>query len=473
MKQLKYIELEATLKKRILAHGFMPTGKLPSVRELCKLQNLSKATVLHALHRLESQGFIYVKPKSGYFVTQTKPVKRAIPKQIATPLTPQNVSVPTILKDIMTRSAAFDILPSAGIPSDAAHLTILNRHITKAFRTSSDQKAFYYNNSDGNLALKYALLSHYHTLKQKPDELCITNGCQHSLFISLMATCSPGDTVAVESPTFYGVLQILEQLDLKILEIECDPEHGLSIVDLTKKITQWPIKACVVSPNYSTPTGAYMPQNAREALLKLAIQRNFCIIEDDIYGDLSFPPFYSEPLKSLDTRGEVILCSSFSKSLSRDLRIGWVFGGKWHEKITQLKLVTQLSSCESIQQGLASFIEGGHYRRYLNKHVYAIKQQQQQLINFLQSHWPEEIRFTQAHGGISMWVELDESIDTQKSYNEILQQGIVMTPGSLFSASGQYKNFLRLSYIHPFTKKREVAIKKLFCTLFAKKTQNV
>ena len=468
MKQFKYTELEAILKKKIDANSFTPTGKLPSVRELCKLQGLSKATVLHSLHRLESQGLIYAKPKSGYFVTQIKPPKRVLPKQIKTSSTPRNVSVPAILKDIMTRSAAFDILPSAGAQEDATHLTVLNRHLNKAFRSSQSQKAFYYNSSDGDLRLKHAIINHYGGLNQKPDELCITNGCQHSLFISLMATCSPGDTVAVESPTFYGVLQILEQLNLKIIEVACDPEHGISIDDLTKKIAKWPIKACVVSPNYSTPTGACMPHRAREELLKLAVKSDFCIIEDDIYGDLAFPPFVSESLKSLDTQGQVILCSSFSKSLSRDLRIGWVFGGKWHDKITQLKLVTQLSSCGSIQQGLATFIEDGHYRRYLNKHVYAIKQQQAELINFLQTHWPEDIRFTQANGGISMWVELDESIDTQKSYNEILQQGIVMTPGSLFSASGQYKNFLRLSYIHPLTKAREVAIKKLFSTLLAK-----
>lgn len=470
MKQFKYSELEATLKKKIVTTGFAPTGKLPSVRALCKLQSLSKATLLHSLRRLEARGLIYAKPKSGYLVNQTNPPISAPIKQSTVPSTPQNVSIPAILKDIMTRGAAFDILPRE-TPHDCTHLIMLNRHLNKALRSTQSQKAFYYSRPDGDVRLKQAIINHYGTLNQNPEQLCITNGCQHSLFISLMATCSAGDTVAVESPTFYGVIQILEQLELKIIEIACDPKLGMSIDDLTEKVKKWPIKACVVSPNYSTPSGALMPHKAREQLLNLALSNQFCIIEDDVYGDLAFPPFTSEPLKSIDTQGQVILCSSFSKSLSRDLRLGWVLGGKWHNKITQLKLVTQLCSSESIQQGVATFIEDGHYRRYLNKHTYELKQQQVELIRFLNTYWPNDIRYTHANGGISMWIELHPSINTQKSYDEVLAQGIVMTPGSLFSASGRYKNFLRLSYVHPLTEKRKAAIKKLFNSLLAKKSR--
>ena len=142
-----------------------------------------------------------------------------------------------------------------------------------------------------------------------------------------------------------------------------------------------------------------------------------------------------------------------------------MFGGKWHDRIAQLKLVTQLSSSESTQQGVATFLEEGHYRRYLAQQVSTLKQQQRELMSLLSTHWSDQIRYTQAQGGISMWVELDESINTQHSYNKVLEHGVIMTPGSLFSASGQYKNFLRLSYIHPLTEKRQAAVKKLFSVL--------
>ena len=467
MSQFKYLELEHLLRKDIKANHFLPSGKLPSVREMCQNLGFSKATVLHALHRLEAEGLIFSKPKSGYFVKATTPNDRLSPKRINPPAAPRDVTVPAILKDIMTRSAAFDILPTAGVTNDANHLITLNRHLSKALRSRPTQKALYYNDSSGDMRLKDAIVTHYRhrSLNQDPSQVCITGGCQHALFISLMATCSPGDTVAVESPAFYGVLQIMEQLKLKIIEVAADPREGLSVEDLVEKITEWPIKACIVSPNYATPTGAFMPEKARRALINLAVEKNFCIIEDDIYGDLAFPPFTAEPLKKFDPNGQVILCSSFSKSLSRDLRIGWVFGGKWHDKITQLKLVTQLSSSESTQQGLATFLEEGHYRRYIAQQVNTLKQQQRDLMTLLDTHWSDKIRYTHAQGGISMWVELDETINTQRSYNKVLEQGVIMTPGSLFSASGQYKNFLRLSYIHPLTEQRQAAVKKLFDVL--------
>ena len=467
MSQFKYLELEQLLRKDIKANHFLPSGKLPSVREMCQNLGFSKATVLHALHRLEAEGLIFSKPKSGYFVKTASQNDRLPPKRINPPAAPRDVTVPAILKDIMMRSAAFDILPTAATSHDARHLVTLNRHLSKALRSRATQKALYYNDSSGDMRLKDAIVSHYRHrgLNQDPSQVCITGGCQHALFISLMATCSPGDTVAVESPAFYGVLQIMEQLKLKIIEVATDPAEGLSIEDLAEKITEWPIKACILSPNYATPTGAFMPEKARRELINLAVDNDFCIIEDDIYGDLSFPPFTAEPLKKLDTEGNVILCSSFSKSLSRDLRIGWVFGGKWHDRITQLKLVTQLSSSESTQQGVATFLEEGHYRRYLAQQVSTLKQQQRELMSLLSTHWSDQIRYTQAQGGISMWVELDESINTQHSYNKVLEHGVIMTPGSLFSASGQYKNFLRLSYIHPLTEKRQAAVKKLFSVL--------
>ena len=101
-----------------------------------------------------------------------------------------------------------------------------------------------------------------------------------------------------------------------------------------------------------------------------------------------------------------------------------------------MKLVTQLSSSESTQQGLATYLEEGHYRRYLAQQVNTLKQQQRELMMLLDIHWSDKIRYTHAQGGISMWVELDESINTQRSYNKVLEQGVIMTPGSLFLGIG-------------------------------------
>lgn len=466
MKSFRYAELSRLLREEIKRGRWQPSERLPSVRQLCVLHDVSKATVLHALHQLEAENLIVARPKSGYFV-QRPETEHPQPKRIETPSMPCAVTVPAIFRDIMTRSAAFDIYPAAGPGETENHLLTLNRCLGKALRSQPDKKATYYNEPAGDLRLREALSQHYRHrgIESRAMDYCITSGCQHALFLALMATCSPGDTVAVESPAFYGVLQIMEQLKLKIIEISSDPETGLQVDELEQKIAQWPIKACVVTPNFSTPTGSMMSEEAKKQLVKLACRHDFCVIEDDIYGDLAFASVLATPLKHFDIDDRIILCGSFSKSLSRDLRLGWVMGGKWHNAITQLKLITQLASSQSVQQGVAAFMEEGHYRRYLHHYVQRLKRQRDDLITLLQSGWKEHIRFTQASGGLSMWVEMDESVDTQKAYNDILSYGIILTPGPLFSASGLYKNYLRLSFAQPVTERRETAFHTLFAYL--------
>jgi len=184
------------------------------------------------------------------------------------------------------------------------------------------------------------------------------------------------------------------------------------------------------------------------------------VIEDDIYGDLAFetrPP----PLKVLDDQERVILCSSFSKALSRDLRIGWISGGRWHDKITHLKLVTHLASSQSLQQGLATFMAEGSYRRHLSHYRQTLKQQRNQLVDAIRHYWPTSTLFSVPDGGLALWLEMDASLDIQAAYPRALEKGIILTPGSLFSATGQYRNYLRLSFTHPITNKRETALKQL------------
>ena len=466
MVAFRYEALEVLLRQHIQAGRYKVGEKLPSVRTLCQQHELSKATVTHALHKLEADQLIYAVPKSGYFVAEASSDLNT-PRKIPTPSIPAQVNVPDIFRDIMSRSAAFDLLPSDRSTATAQHLINLNRMISKASRFHPEQKAHYYDEPKGLLKLRSAIVELYRQRNTHltEEDLCITSGCQHALFLALMATCQRGDTVAIESPAFYGALQQLEQLGLHAIEISSDPNTGLDLQELADKSQDWPIKACIVTPNFHTPTGAKMPLANMKALVDLANQHDFYVIEDDIYGELSFRNERCPPLKSLCSQGRVILCSSFSKCLSRELRIGWIAGGRVHDKIVQLKLITQLANPQAVQEGLAEFINQGHYRRYVNQRRQHLKEQRDQLIAELKQHWGTHIKFTHPNGGMSCWLELPSHIDTQKSYKALLEKGIVLTPGVLFSAHGLYKNHMRLSFSHPLTEARRAALHTLFRTL--------
>lgn len=467
MKKYQYKIIAEILEKKISDKLWIGGEKLPSIQKLVEQYQVSKNTVIHALRELEASGLIEARPKTGNFVTNLFEQKSPISLSSET-LAPKAVNLSGLFNDIMQRGAAFDILPHGSNTPPSNHIKTLNRYLSKAQRSHSQQKVMQYDSPLGSVDLRFQIKEHYRSvgLNISAADYCITNGCQNSLFLALMATCQSGDNVAIESPAFYGVLQLLDQLQLNVIEISSSPIDGIDPHALENAVQKWKIKACVVTPSFATPSGANMPNANKKRLVELANRFDIALIEDDIYGDLHFTE-RAPPLKAFDSQNRVILCSSFSKSLSRDLRLGWIAGGRWHDKINRIKLVTQLASSQSIQQGMYTFMAEGYYRRHLNLYRQTLKRQRDQLIICLQKYWPSSIRFSIPSGGLAIWVQIDEQLDTSQFYYLALNQGIVLTPGALFSASGYYKNCLRLSFAHPTVGHRENAIRKLADLLWA------
>lgn len=455
----KYQTLENTLQQSIETGRWRPGERLPSIRTLCHRYGFSKITVQHALQRLEARGLVQARERSGFFVAAGHR-EFDTPRQASTLAAPKPVSVSQVFQDIMTRSAAFDLLPDHRSEVTPPGIIQLNRSIGRALRRQSVSFQYYDEPAgDPELRSQLALRSARRGWTAEADQFCITSGCQQSLFLALMAVCQAGDVVAVEAPGFYGVLQLLEQLQLKVVEIPASPNSGMDIQALEETLQTWNIKACVVSPAFATPTGAVMPHEARLRLLELADQHQLAIIEDDIYGEsgwLNVP----DTLKAMDESDCVIHCSSFSKVLSRDLRLGWVAGGRWHHKILQLKLTSQLASSRFLQQGVADFIAEGGYSSFLRRYRHSLSQQRDHLLELL-GDWPVPLRATAPHGGLALWVELPPEVDTLSLYAKTLKEGIIITPGSLFSVSGKFSNCLRISFAHPWDNARVAALRRL------------
>ena len=460
-KQYRYEQLAKSIKKQIKDNRWLVGERLPSIRQLSDLNQLSKNTVIQALHLLEAEGILEARPKKGYFVlARHQLTPPSSPKNVQ--LKPIAVEVPDLFQNIMMRSAAFDVFPGGPQPQATSHLVSLNRHLGRALRSQPQKKAMYYDEPLGHEQLRFQLSEHYRSIGLGLDssDLCITSGCQQALFLALMACCQPGDNVAIESPAFYGVLQLSQRLKLNVIEIPASSTNGIDIDVLKEAAKKWEIKACVVTPAFATPTGASIPELNKQQIIELANQYDMTVIEDDIYGDLCFGE-RPQPLKSFDTEGRVILCSSLSKSLSRDLRVGWVAGGQWHKDILRLKLLTQLASNQSTQQGLTSFLAEGYYRRHLYQYRQMLRRQRDQLVQSLRVEWPGVIRFSIPDGGLSLWIELDKCINTTAIYQEAIKQDIVLTPGALFATDKRFKNYLRLSFAHPTEGKRLNAIQTL------------
>lgn len=459
---LLYVSLSRSLTEQINSGLIKPGEKLPSIRGLMKQYGVSKNTAINALSDLEAKGLIEARNKVGFFVSNSAAFQQRTPRQHFPQLVSESITLSDVFHQVMLKGAAFDVLPSSGDESPSNALLSLNKHIRRAFRQDVQYRSSHYDIPQGDAELRYQISSRYRqrNINITDTELCITSGCQHGLMLALMATCEAGDTVVVESPTFYGSLALLAQLKLNVIEISSSPVTGLDITQFEQALSKWPVKACIVTPNFATPTGSLMPEENRGHFMDLANQYDLAVIEDDIYGELSFTQPVSA-LKTYDQQQRVILVSSFSKSLSRDLRIGWVAGGRWQQKIEQLKLTSQLASSPSVQQGLAEFIKTGEYRRHINCFSQQLEQRKHQLLNLLHQYWPNSTRFTNPSGGLAIWVELDKRQDSQKLFQSLYQQGIVITPGMLFSFNNQYKHCLRISFQQNFNDMRTDAIRRI------------
>lgn len=470
--EFRYFALEQQLREAIRARRWAVGERLPSIRQLCRDHGLSKATVQHALHRLEASGLVVSRPKSGFFVAAAAAEPLPQPLSRSSVMAPAPVSVSELFQDIMRRSAAFDLLPevSRGQPSPgpaSPGLAALNRAVGRALRRERGDNAQYYDNPAGHEGLREQLSLHHARRGWHAglDDFCVTSGCQHALFLSLLSVCRAGDVVAVESPGFYGTLQLLEQLGLQALEVPTSAQTGMDVDALAQMLERWPVRACVVTPAFATPTGASLQLSAQRQLLALAERHDFAVIEDDINADLGFERV-PDPLKAIDRDQRVILCGSFSKSLSRDLRLGWVSGGRWHEPILRAKLVSQLASCRYQQQGVADFLAEGAYTSHLRRQRKALRQQRDQLLDALHRS-ALACSVSAPQGGLAVWVEVDRALDTVALYPQALAAGVVITPGPLFSASGQFRRCLRIAYAHAWSEQRRAALLRLIELLAA------
>jgi DNA-binding transcriptional MocR family regulator len=283
------------------------------------------------------------------------------------------------------------------------------------------------------------------------DDIVITNGAKEAVYLSVRAVTRPGDTVAIESPAYYALLEVLASLDLRVVEIAGSPEQGIDLDRLERVMARQKIAAVALMSNFSNPTGACMRDEAKRRLMGLLETHDVPLIEDDVYGDLAFDGHRPKAMKAFDRRGLVLSCASYSKSVSPGLRVGWVVPGRYRDRIELLKLVVNQATAVAPQLALASYLESGGFDRHLRRIQRAYAEQMNRTIDGVERHFPAEVRHTAPRGGHVLWLQLPEGIDSVELYDAASACGVQFAPGPMFSASRAYGDFLRLNTGFPYT----------------------
>jgi DNA-binding transcriptional MocR family regulator len=457
-----YLELAARIEDRIRDGTFRPGEKVPSVRTLGARAKVSTTTVLAAYRTLESKGLIRARPKSGYYVLERpEPLREPDASRPATHAFPVDLSLAVQLN----LGIGDPKEPTFGAAVQGAELmpiAAINRHLNKVLR-HEPVACHSYDAPPGSEALRCVIARRGIDAgyRVSPDEIVITSGAKEAVYLSICATTRPGDTVAVESPTYYALLEVLASRQLKAVEVASHPRQGIDLDDLERVLATHRPSAIALVSNFSNPTGACMSDEAKRRLVELVDAYDVPLVEDDVYGDLAFDGARPKALKAFDRTGRVLYCASYSKTLSPGLRVGWVLPGRYQAELELLKLVVNQATPTAAQLAIASFVDSGGLDRHLRRvrHMYA--EQMERAIDAVLSCFPPGTRTTRPQGGHVLWVQLPEQADALALYHAAAAVGISFAPGPMFSASGGYRDFLRLNTGFPWTSRSTQRIKAL------------
>ncbi|MGO2236338.1 PLP-dependent aminotransferase family protein [Marinomonas sp. UCMA 3892] len=440
---------------------FLPGAKIPSVRKSSKQMEVSVATVLQAYSLLEDRGVIKARPQKGYFVqeTQLQPTEYAKIEP-----TKNDSTIHALLRRLLHASQDGNIIQfGAAIPkSQFLPIRQLQRSVGRLMRLEPEICAAY-EFTPGSLSLRrqIAIRMLDSGCQLQPDDITITLGCQNALMLSLQAVAKAGDTIAIESPAYHGVLQIIEVLKLKAIEIPCSAEIGIDLDLLENAAKEWDIKACVVTPNNQNPIGATLSHQSRQRILSQSVQYGFTLIEDDVYGELSYKDKRERSLKADDKHNTVIYCSSFSKSIAPGFRIGWIVGGPFQTQIEHYAYVQSLAIPTLTQTAIANFLENGAYDRHLRKTRLSYQANLARCQSLIQEHFPAGTKTSTPKGGFLLWVTLPDTVNAMTLHSQALEIGIGLLPGLAFSLTAQFDHHFRLNYALNWDNKTDAALKEL------------
>ncbi len=459
-----YIEVAERIEQLIEKKSLKVGDKLLSVRALSKEQGISLSTAFQAYYHLEGKGLIEARPQSGYYVKFSPSHSLEIP----TCCEPADEVMPVTVDEMI--SSVYKDLRSEEILSfslGAPHVSLLpaaklNKSVAHVLRHEKDH-CLNYEHVQGNTLLRkqIARLSFNWGGALSEDDVVVTAGCMEAISLCLRAVTKPGDAVATESPTFYGIFQVMESLGLKVVEIPSDPQLGADIHYLEQAITRFNIKACVFVCNFNNPIGSCMPDDRKKKLVDMLAKKEIPLIEDDIYGELFFGKTRPKTCKTFDKKGLVLQCSSFSKSLTPGYRIGWAVPGKFKERVITLKRMNNIATNTLAQAAIAHFLQNGRYELHLRHLRKALHTQCLRYIQAISQYFPDDTKVSRPQGGFILWLEMGRKLDAYKLHKRALKHKIGLAPGHIFSTHGQFQHCFRLSFGLPWSSRVEEGLQTL------------
>jgi len=442
-----YLRIAERVSQQVARGSLRPGDRVPSLRRLSRQQRVSMSTALQAYLWLENRGYLEARPQSGFYVRTPFSTLIPEPQFDATKTKPMAIGTSAILADIMDSANNPANIPlGAGnaspelFPSDRLNL-ILGRVIR---RQPLHSMRYEFPPGWEPLRRQIARRSLDIGCSFSPRDVTITCGALEALNLSLLAVARPGDVIALESPTYFAILESAASLGMKVIEIPTHPQTGMDLGELERAIRKHRVKACITMTNCHNPLGYVLSDKCKKELVELTAR-----------SEVGTRP---RPAKSFDRKGLVLLCSSFSKILSPGYRLGWVAAGRFRAEVERLKFLANVANASLPQMVVAEFLESGGYDRHLKRLRTNLATQVDRVRQATAKYFPEGTRISRPAGGYMLWVELPPTVDALKLYRAALTQNISILPGAVFSASNRFKNHIRINCGHTWSETYDRAL---------------
>lgn len=434
-----YLQIASQIKNQISV-GRLPGGtRLPSVRAMAQTLSVNRLTVHNAYSELQADGWVESTVGRGtYVVEHAEPMTML--STLSTEFSSGNVLKDLVpIKQIPTLRSLATAEPDASLaPVDEfwGMLTALRRDAAKLMS---------YELYQGDAALRIQLVNVLEDrgVSAMPDDIMVTSGAMQGLAFSAQALTQPGDTVLIEEPSYLGLIHMLKMRRIRIIPIPIDNEGpDLDVLQHVLK-TESP-KAMFTVPGFQNPTGVNMSLERRRGLLEIANKHGFPVVEDDIYGALSYDGPAPQALRALDEG--VVYVGSMSKMLMPGLRIGYVVAPpEIHRQLLSIRLAHDLFGPVFMQRALANFLHLGRLRAHLKRVIPVYRARRDTMMSALRRYMPAGVTWTTPKGGFCVWVTLPYD-NMMAVYQTALKHGLAFTPGAAFLTNPQSNRHLRLCF---------------------------
>jgi DNA-binding transcriptional MocR family regulator len=454
-----YLQIVRQLRQLIECGALKAGAKLPATRSLARALGVNRTTVCEAYQELWALGYTESRPGSYTLVRERGRIVQPRDRPHASAIRWQDAGPRSGAKFYAQMQAFTARAHPAGLPDEInlSRLDMDNRLFPlEEFRRSLQQvfvrdgrSLLNYGDAQGYLPLREYLAerSRIHGLSVAPSEVLITNGSAQAIDLVFRLLAPGGETVAIESPTYANVIQILQYHRCRILGIPMRHD-GMDLACLCKALKRRRPSFVYTMPNFQNPTGVTTSQVHRERLLEICNQHRLPLVEDGFEEEMKYFGKVSLPIKSMDRNQVVIYLGTFSKVLFPGVRIGWIMADEeCIRRLLAIKRMSDLTTTPLLQAALCDFCRRELFDLHVRRMHRIFRRRMQTALAALKEHLPaDHVSWTEPTGGFLVWVTFrDAAVDEQRFYQICAEESVRVSPGIFYYPAAGRERCFRIS----------------------------